>query len=236
MSFRLRVIVCLVGGFLLLQAADFLFTWLLLSGAARADVYESNPLARSILDRAGWLGLAAFKLSITAVALTAGLAVLRRRPAAGLRLLTALCLLMLGVNVYSGTLLASPPGTPEERQALAREKTLDRQFVDGRQFFGVRDALLDAVLAGHITPQDARQQLADHIRHYSPLLRLPPAGRLPDPARPEELAAYWDYHLSCRAEDRGLSEIAVSVRQPANDSTFDPMTPVWLRLVPRSAN
>src|SRR5687768_13949684 len=94
MSSCLRAILALVVAFVLLQAVDFAFTWKLLG--ARADVYEANPLARTVLESGGWGGLALFKCAVTALALAAALLVARRRPAASLRLLAGLCLLMLG--------------------------------------------------------------------------------------------------------------------------------------------
>src|SRR4051812_15622238 len=62
-SFRLSARTCLVAGLVCLQAADLICTYFLLDGAGgRGDVYEANPVARSILAQSGWLGVAAFKL------------------------------------------------------------------------------------------------------------------------------------------------------------------------------
>src|SRR5262245_46996891 len=61
-SFRLSARACLVAAFVCLQAADLICTYLLLDGGRRADVYEANPLARSILHAGGWAGVALFKL------------------------------------------------------------------------------------------------------------------------------------------------------------------------------
>jgi hypothetical protein len=237
MSFRLRTLSWLVGGFLLLQAADFVFTWLLLSGVRRGDVYESNPVAQAILDRGGWAGLAAFKLAITGVALAAGLAVAQRRPSAGLRLLVVLCLMMVGVNVYSGTLLAAPDQNARaEKQALARHVDLHQRMDLNREFVNLRDVLCDDLLDGRTDTEQATERLREHVHQFAPQLRLPAAGRLPDPTRNDELAAYLAFHLHHRARARGLDRTATVSRlvrnvdlPPSDESRPDPFTPQWLR-------
>jgi hypothetical protein len=118
-SFRLSARTSLVAGLVCLQAADLICTYLLLEGGRRGDVYEVNPLARSILHTGGWPSVALFKFSLTGVAVLASLLVARRRPATAARLLGLLCAVMLGVNVYSGTLLASPGAEAEEPQFKA---------------------------------------------------------------------------------------------------------------------
>src|SRR5262249_36530688 len=71
----------LLGTLGALQAADFVLTWLLVSGQVHQDVYEANPLANAVLARAGWLGLAAFKLGCAGLALGTALLVWRLRAA-----------------------------------------------------------------------------------------------------------------------------------------------------------
>src|SRR4051794_12057549 len=83
----------LVVALVLLQVIDFAFTWRLLTGGPR-DVYEANPVARAILESAGWAGMALFKASVTAVALACVLLVARLRPRLGTGLLAGLCLMV----------------------------------------------------------------------------------------------------------------------------------------------
>src|SRR5262249_4585450 len=126
-SFRLPARTYLGAGLVCLQTADLICTYLLLEGGRRGDVYEANPLARSILHAGGWPGVARFKFSPTGVAVLASLLVARRRPATAARLLGLLCAVLLGVNVYSGTLLASPGAEAQERQFNEARERLNRQ-------------------------------------------------------------------------------------------------------------
>src|SRR3954453_14118100 len=93
-SNRFSARTCLVAGLVCLQLADLICTYLLLEGGQRLDVYEANPLARTILDGGGWAGMTLFKLSLTAVIISAALLTSRRRPAVAVRLLSVLCVLM----------------------------------------------------------------------------------------------------------------------------------------------
>src|SRR5262245_46882642 len=159
-SFRLSARTCLVAGFVCLQVTDLICTYLLLDGGHRADVYEANPLARSVLHAGGWPGVALFKFSLTAVAVLAALLVSRRRPAMAVRLLGLLCAVMLGVNVYSGTLLASPSAEAAyERRVNDDGERLDRQVALTREFCGVRAAICDAVLDGQCDTAEASGRL-----------------------------------------------------------------------------
>jgi len=234
MSFRLNSLAYLVCGLLLLQAADFVFTYLLLSGGVRADVYESNPLANSILNRGGWLGLAAFKLGITSIILSAVVAVARRRRLAAIRLAVVLCVLMLGVNVYSGALLASPDQTDAiDARTMQHKADLARRMDACTEFTLARDRICDGVLAGRLDTDSALQQMADLVRHFAPRACMPKVARLPIPERHDELALYLDFHLRHRARDRGLELPGASqelvTRGPAVTVTYDPSEPVWLR-------
>jgi hypothetical protein len=244
MSFRLRSLAYLIGGLMLLQAADFVFTYLLLDGGVRGDIYESNPLARSILDRGGWLGLAAFKLSITAVVLSAVAVVARRRRVAAIRLLVVLCLLMLGVNVYSGTLLAAPDQEKvSEQKALAVEADLGSRMGACAEFIRERDQVCDEMLAGRRDLNAAIQDMTDLVVHFAPRTRMPPAARMPNPQRRDEIALYLDFHLRHRASDRGLdapglqgmSQELIAYGAQAMVHAHDSIEPLWLR-APRVVN
>src|SRR5262249_29974471 len=119
--------VWLAMGLVVLQGLDFGLTRLLLSGEVRDDVYEANVLARCVLGRGGWVGLAAFKGLCTLVTLGAALLVLRWRPPTGRRLLAGLCLVMFGVVGYSAA-LASGVASPGQRE-MARIRSESRELV-----------------------------------------------------------------------------------------------------------
>jgi hypothetical protein len=238
MSFRLSTRTCLVAGLVCLQAADLICTYLLLDGGAgggRADVYEANPVARSILATGGWLGVAAFKLAITAVAVAAALAVARRRPLAGVRLLAALCLLMLGVNAYSASLLASPDRlSAEERRVEQHGRSLDRQQALTQQFVAARTRLCDAMLDGECDTAEAVVRMTKMIAEDGPALRLPAVARLPQSSNSGDVLAYLNFHLRDRARVRGmgdrLASLGASEQQQHHQvsASSDPCTPPWI--------
>ncbi len=98
------------GLFLALSAADFVQTYVLVEGGA---VREGNPVAAEWLARHGWVGLAAFKASLTLTVLgVVGLLARRGSPAAG-RVLGLGCAVLLGVAVYSRGLVTE--AAAEER-------------------------------------------------------------------------------------------------------------------------
>jgi hypothetical protein len=229
-SIRLRARTCLVAGLICLQTADLICTYLLLDGGHRADVYEANPLARSILHAGGWVGVALFKLSITAVAVLASLLVSRRRPVAALRLLGLLCAVMLGVNAYSGTLLASPDAEAvAKRHATEVSDRLDNHITANREFCKVRETICDSVLDGGCDTAEASTRLSEVISDYGPKLHLPRAARLPDPSRTGEVLAYVNYHLRTRAKERGLTGRLTDLGTPApTTDRRDPFTPPWV--------
>jgi hypothetical protein len=232
-SFRPSARACLAAGFVCLQAADLVCTYLLLDGGHRADVYEANPLARSVLLAGGWPGVALFKLSSTAVAVLAALLLSRRRPAAALRLLGLLCAVMLGVNGYSAWLLASPGASAvAQRRESELADRLERRMADTREYHGLRDGICDAVLDGGCDRAEASRQLAGLIAEYGPKVRLPGVARLPEPSRPGELEAYLSFHLSGRAVKRGMTGRLAELGSPAPKPKargHDPSAPPWLR-------
>jgi hypothetical protein len=234
-SFRLRAHTCLVAGLACLQTADLICTYLLLDGGNRADVYEANPLARSILEMSGWLGLAAFKVLFTAIATTACLALARRRPAVALRVLTGLCVVMLGVNAYSGTLLASPDANAvAEREANEDAESLDQKATVRRDFVQRRNAICDAVLAGECDTNQAAARLSETIREFSSSLYLPAAARLPDASNSGQVLVYLSFHVRLRASYLGLSDrLTIGSLPPAPPESADPLTPRWLIQTPQ---
>ena len=230
MSFRLSARTYLVAGLVCLQAADLTLTYLLLDGGRRADVYEANPLARSILQAGGWLGMALFKSSLTGVTVVAALLVWRRRPAAAAWLLGLLCAVVLGVNVYSGTLLASPGAeAAEERRLNEAGEELDRQVALAREFAELREAICDDLLDGKCDVAKASGRLAGLVADCGPKMRLPGVARLPEPSRPGELRAYLSFHLYHRAVRRGVTGRLAGLGPPALQARgHDPHTPRWL--------
>ena len=230
MSFRPSARTYLVAGFVCLQVADLVSTYLLLDGGRRADVYEANPLARSILHAGGWAGVALFKFSLTAVAVLAALLVSRRRPAAALRLLGLLCAVMLGVNGYSGTLLASPGAEAvEQRRMSEAAEQLDRRIATAREFGDARTAICDSVLDGACDVPEATSRMAALISTYTPRLKLPRTARLPEPSRPGELRAYLSFHLHQRAVARGTTGRLAELGSPAPKAhAYDPFSPPWI--------
>jgi hypothetical protein len=92
--------------FLLLNVADFAETWVLIR-LGDGSVYESNPIAQAWLSAYGWQGLFLFKVLAVLVVVTATLMVWWRRPRLGNSLLTIGCLILGGVTVYSGRMLAT---------------------------------------------------------------------------------------------------------------------------------
>jgi hypothetical protein len=230
-SFRLRANTYLVAGLACLQTADLICTYLLLDGGGRADVYEANPLAQSILAASGWLGLAVFKLAITGVAMTACLALARRRPAVAVRVLAGLCVVMLGVNAYSGTLLASPDASViAQREASEDSDFLDQQANVRREFVRKRDAICDAVLAGECDTTEATARLSETIREYDAVLHLPAAARLPKASHSGQMLAYLSHHVRIRADMRGLNGRLAGLTSlaPLPPASGDPLTPSWL--------
>jgi hypothetical protein len=237
-SSRLRAHTCLVAGLACLQIADLICTYLLLDGGNRADVYEANPLARSVLEMSGWLGLLAFKLLFTAVATTACLALARRRPAVALRVVTCLCVVMLGVNAYSGTLLASPDASAvAEQKAHEVSDSLDQKVHVRHEFVQRRDSICDAVLAGECETAEAAARLSETIEEFGSSLKLPAAARLPDASNDRQVLAYLSFHVRLRAEYRGLSDRLATLASlpPAPPRSDDPLTPRWL-IQPTSAH
>jgi hypothetical protein len=230
-SFRLRAHTCLVAGLACLQIADLICTYLLLDGGNRADVYEANPLARSILETTGWLGVIAFKLAFTGVAVTACLALTRRRPAVALRVLTVLCVMMLGVNAYSGTLLASPDvNAIAEREANEDAKFLEQKANARREYAQRRNVICDAVLAGECDLSEASARLSETIHECEPGLHMPAAARLPDTSNHGEVLAYLSFHVRLRAEYRGQHDRLAGIDSllPEPPEPANRLVPRWL--------
>jgi hypothetical protein len=176
----------------LLQGVDFLLTWALLGGVWRGDVVEANPLARSVLDASGWVGLALFKLAFTLIALVAVLTIARRRPALATRVAGVMCLMVLGVNGYSGWLLARPED-PSGRMLLAeniKSRSLDGEYARIREFKRQRIAVCRDWLERRITLPVALERLAAVVERHRPHCCRYQQARLPASDQPGQLVEY----------------------------------------------
>lgn len=95
-----RFIVALFLAFLSLSAADLGLTWLLIEGKG-ASAIESNPVAASMLEQHGWIGLTAFKLVLVTVIGGLSLGILWQRWR------TAELLLVFGCGAQAAVVLTS---------------------------------------------------------------------------------------------------------------------------------
>jgi hypothetical protein len=186
----------LAGCFVLLQAGDFLLTWLLLDSGRRPEVYEANPLALAVLSRLGWAGLGGFKCLCSLVTLIAVLALCRRHARAGARLLAGLCTAMLAVVGYSGALLAqqADPESAKIDALLRQGSLLEGRIAALHDFDATRAAICKDLLAGKDDFPAAVGRMARCLARFSPALTPLRRRSLPDPGRPDEVAAYVYYH------------------------------------------
>jgi hypothetical protein len=132
--------------FAALSLADLSLTCLLLQGGG-GRAYESNPVAAWWLSRFGWAGLAAFKLTLTVLVASLALAVSRRRPHAGGRVLAFGCSALLAVVLYSACLVSRVAADAESDRVEAAQLQQEWQRLDD----------IDSLLTDRIA---AKQQLA----------------------------------------------------------------------------
>jgi hypothetical protein len=133
--FSLRIKLAL---FVLLSAADFGATWLLLR-AEDGVICESNPVACWWLNQHGWLGLAVFKTATVLVASVLVVALSRLRPLASAHLLSFGCAVLLGVVCYSCFLLYRGHRPEEECLAvdgslLEQSRLIEERVRDGQDY------------------------------------------------------------------------------------------------------
>lgn len=202
MRYALRPVLALTSCFVLLQGIDFFFTWLLLEGGIRQDVYEANPVALAILSRHGWAALAGFKALCSLVALGAVLLACRYYGTVGLKLLALLCLIMGGVVGYSGVLLAQPT---DSRMSLmvreeSREVMLMHRIRHVQGFDRERTEICKKLLRGDLDLQAAMVQIRLCLQRYDLLLSAVEKQRLPDFTQPDQVASYL-YHYSSRVAE-----------------------------------
>jgi hypothetical protein len=195
-----RAVGWLVAGLILLQGADFVLTWRLLS---RPGVREANPVALAVLDRHGWAGLALLKGACTAVALAAALLLWRRRAVTAVRLLRGCCAVLAGVAVYSLTLLLSPadPQDAALDEIRARRVVLNGQHREVLRFLRERQAVCKDALSGRHTVPQAIERMARCIERARPGMKPRAAERLPPVDQPARVATYLVFHAGLVAQD-----------------------------------
>jgi hypothetical protein len=86
--------------FAILSVIDLILTYRLIH-VGGGYIYESNPLANEWLQRFGWQGLAAFKVTTVSLVAFIAIYVSTSRPRVGSRLLNFACLAACTVVVYS---------------------------------------------------------------------------------------------------------------------------------------
>lgn len=120
--------------FAILNLLDLTLTWVLLH-LPGGGVCEANPVASSVLTRAGWPGLCLYKLTLAAVVVVLCMVIARHRPRTGRYLCAFGCKGLAVVVAYSLLLLLARPGDAEARRswqhAQERAQSLDTEV---RQF------------------------------------------------------------------------------------------------------
>jgi hypothetical protein len=140
--------------------------------------YETNPVARFILNASGWWGLALFKIGCAGTVLGVSAWLARRRPQAARGVLAVACPVMGLVVGYSLWLASGPErrtllGIAEERQML-EQKARDREEYRrklhqlARAVLGQTQALPDAVRELKVCLASLTYDLLDYLRSYYP--------------------------------------------------------------------
>lgn len=192
----------LLGAFVLLQAADVLLTWLLLTG--RPDIVEANPVALRLLQSHGWAGAIALKAATTTVAVACVVVVSRRRPAAGRALVVGLSAVMLAVVGYSAVLLARPVAADLDPDEVRQAMSLDGQREARLALIRSRNEATSGLLDGRLGLVEAVEGLSDHLRQHWPALAPRSQSVWPSPDHPEQVARYLVAHcaFAAQANDR----------------------------------
>ncbi len=149
--------------FISLSAADFGLTWALhRHGGGR--VVEGNPVARWWLQQLGWEGLAAYKLAVVLVLLTACAVVAARRPRLADHLLRFACLVVAAVVLYgaylAGVVWAGTRAAAEDEATLRRlSAQLDDAVERTRSYHRLLHRLADDVAGGRVPLAEAARRL-----------------------------------------------------------------------------
>jgi Domain of unknown function (DUF5658) len=99
-----------VAVFLMLSVIDFALTWRLVT-AAHSEVDEINPVASWVLENFGWVGLAAYKLTLVSSIGIAVLIIASRRQALGTSVIMFGCGAQASVVITALMLLHNCPAT-----------------------------------------------------------------------------------------------------------------------------
>jgi hypothetical protein len=204
----------LVGCLVVLQGADFILTWKLLSSP---DVYEANPLALAILRRHGWVGLSLFKLGCTAVIITSALLLNRRRPTVSAWLLAGCCSLLTAVAGYSLALLGDANQTKQELARIAKKNDqIDERLQAVKRFLVARRAICRDLLEERIELPEALGELSRCIEEHRDGLSECLAETLPSADQPTRLAGYLVFHTEMAVrESPSLQERLPGLRRQA---------------------
>jgi hypothetical protein len=209
----------LAGSFVLLQAVDFCLTHLLLAGV-RPDVYEANPLATHILKDHGWLGLGIFKLLCTLAGLIAVGLLWRQCAAAAQRVLVVMCLIMVSVVVYSGTLLAGSVDPAADHMSVLRKEAniIAERFDRLRKFEDLQVRVCEDYFAGRDSLDEALARMGQCLEVHTHHLLSAHRDNLPKASRKDHVAAYLYLKVSTLAHSRiGAGERLMHLRQTIHD-------------------
>src|SRR5262249_24186328 len=125
----------LMALFAALTVTDLVLTWYL-RHVNGEGFYEANPVAETVLERFGWLGLGCYKLGCAGTVLAVTAALGRRRPRLARRVLAVGCPILAAVVGYSLFLLASNWQSHRDLvEASARQRTLEAVFHDQGEFY-----------------------------------------------------------------------------------------------------
>jgi hypothetical protein len=217
--------------FVLLSLLDLALTRLLVVPDSEA-MHEVNPVAAWWLCSWGWVGLVCFKVSMVILPASLFLAVAPHRPRLVGRLLTASCLAVSLVVLYSGYLVGS---NGDALAALYRESyqgtCLDQEIAQCRQGSAFQRQLTRDLATGRYTLDEAVVRLSGyHERDYRWWTRLRRA--YPRNRDAESVAALLlhDVQCACGRESRAARE--ADNRRPLSSTSIAPK--VGIGRAPRS--
>lgn len=163
-----------VAVFVVLNLLDLFLTWCLIGGSD-AHCYEANPLASSILETAGWLGLAAYKAACVAIVLAVGIVLAGRRPAAARRVFAVGCAIVTCVVGYSVLLLGHSRLEREQLGwELERLAAQDRTYRDMQRYHEKLEVTAAELAHGRRALPDAVRVMKDFLAplRYDPFPSL----------------------------------------------------------------
>ncbi|HZV05491.1 MAG TPA: DUF5658 family protein, partial [Gemmataceae bacterium] len=173
--------------FALMNLSDLALTLFLLN--RNGGAYESNPVAAWCLQRFGWPGLVAFKLSVAALAALAVVLIARRSLLAAGSVLTFACAALLGVLVYSSLLVPEVCAEGKSREELSNHKEqLEAHLSRYREYQSLLDRLANQLTADRCSLDAAVKALCKSDRVHDPLWVESLSQRFPGYRVPELIA------------------------------------------------